>query len=483
VRSGAVARGEFADEGSVELPDSYRVAGPGCYAFQPTQPVTCATTPQTDGSTIVLTTRAGEYPVWGHLTFGLASRLPGLAPIWWARLAGAAVATALVTAALFVASSRHRPHNRLLTAAVVLGITPMAWSTFGTVNPSSFVIAGAVALWAGLLASPPRVASMGMVTAIGWAATALPRRDGLIWACLALIIALAATDRSVADWWRSLPIGARTIVAASTSLAVLWGVTSDDRSSQMVVLAPIAVAVADLARRWWEHQREPRHRRMAAASAAVVSMAMLVLLLRARPGGWDTDLAVDVIAQTDENLIESIGVLGWLDTSIPWFATIAWIAVIVFLATVSFLADSRSLVWAGVLVAGTVLTSWVFELYQGNTSGTYWQGRYSLPLLVGLPILLVHGIGRSTAVSARHLERVTSVAIVGSLVIANVAAWAAARRFGVGTLGSHLPWRWDTPIQPVPPLVLLAVHALATGGLALVLLRRAGSPRPLDAAR
>ena len=42
----------------------------------------------------------------------------------------------------------------------------------------------------------------------------------------------------------------------------------------------------------------------------------------------------------------------------------------------------------GRLLLSAVATSWLFELFQGNTTGTYWQGRYSLPLLVGVPLLL-----------------------------------------------------------------------------------------------
>lgn len=57
------------------------------------------------------------------------------------------------------------------------------------------------------------------------------------------------------------------------------------------------------------------------------------------------------------------------------------------------------------------------------------------------------------------------VTITGLLVL-NLGAWAAARRWGVGLDGSYLPWRWDTSLQPVPsvlPLALLAACSLGLG--------------------
>ena len=122
------------------------------------------------------------------------------------------------------------------------------------------------------------------------------------------------------------------------------------------------------------------------------------------------------------------------------------------------------------VAAATVLTSWTFELVQGNTSGTYWQGRYSLPLLVGVPLVLAFRAGRSA-------DRLVAPVTVASLLFVNVAAWAAARRWGVGHAGSHLPWRWDTALQPVHPLLVLLVMAGASAALAVAIARPATARR------
>ena len=159
-----------------------------------------------------------------------------------------------------------------------------------------------------------RVSSAAWLTAFGWAALALPRRDGLIWACVALVVALGHGGRTAAEWWRSLGVGPRIVVAASTvdhrgmgrhqrleSLPVRRRRPADRRRRRGGAL-DVAGAGDDRAARLvmlaaW--------RRSAAPPSAVV--------LTRRPGGWDSDLATRIVGETGYNFIEAIGRLGWLD--------------------------------------------------------------------------------------------------------------------------------------------------------------------------
>jgi hypothetical protein len=469
VRAGALARGVSATNDSAIspldlylLPDSYTLPDAGCHAFDSFQPVTCAAAPVSDGTEILLASRGDAYPIWGHLAGGLASRLPGMSPIWWARLAGAAIPIGLAAWSLSI-MGRRRP---VASAALLIGLTPMAWSTFAGVNPSAMAIGGAVGLWTGLLfGGRAPTASASWLTAAGWAALALPRRDGLIWACLTLVLVLLATDRTAIAWWRSHHAGAQMLIGASTGATVVWGVASESRVSRLVALAPLIVVTAELARwGWGRWVRTARDRALALAGAAMVSAVTLVAVLRARPGGWSTDLAVRIVGQTGENMIEAIGLLGWLDTPLPWLAIVAWLFALGILAARSLFNRPGPAIWATVLLATTILTSWIFELYQGNTSGQYWQGRYSVPLIIGIPMLLAVGSSNT------HVERnIARLAAGIALTVLNIAAWAAARRWGVGNDGSLLPWRWDTIHQPVAPIVLLVVLAGASACLWLLL--------------
>lgn len=488
VRAGAVARGELGDRDVYTLPDDYRVAEPGCYAFQPTVAASCAITPERTGDSVELPTRAGEYPIWGHLVVGAPTVLPGLEPIWWARLTGGLIAALLVGWSL-ASATRVGP---AAGAGILLGVTPMAWSTFGTVNPSTIAIAGAVALWTGLLV--PRghgdptigVRSTGWLTAIGWAALVLPRRDGLVWACITLVIALAATSRSVPTWWRTLSRAQQITIVAPALVTMVWGALSESRSTRFVVVAPILIAASE-AWRWWSDRPSQTAGSRWASGAIVGAVAVLAtyVVVGTRPDGWDTDFAIDVAMQTDENFVEAIGVLGWLDAVVPAGAVDLWLIALGALIAVALIAGARRLVvWALVLAGTTAATAWILELLQGNTSGTYWQGRYSLPLLVGVPLLLAVGAAERSDASTDEATDETArgtmvIRLVGAagLLIANIGAWSAGRRFGVGTDGPLSPWHWDTPIQPIPPIVLVFAHAAVSIWLAALVLRPSRADR------
>lgn len=194
-----------------------------------------------------------------------------------------------------------------------------------------------------------------------------------------------------------------------------------------------------------------------AAAGLVVAIA-----LAKRPGGWDTELARRVVGQTGTHLVEAVGVLGWLDTPLPWLVVAGWVAVVGVLAAGALAAEARRPLIAVVVFAVSVATAWLFELLHGNSTGRYWQGRYSLPLLVGVPIVLA---------GATRSRDVARTVVVASMALLNAALWAAARRWGVGLEGSLRPWDWDTPHTPLPTLLLLASHAVGSIVLAWALLR------------
>jgi hypothetical protein len=365
------------------------------------------------------------------------------------------------------------PRRPLGAAALLVALTPMAWSVFANVNPSAMAISGGVALWAGLLYGGARpVSSAAWLTAFGWAALALPRRDGLIWACVALVVALGHGGRTAADWWRSLGVGPRIVVAASTAITVAWGVTNDTRVSRLVAVAPLIVVTAEVVRWLWRERVTTRAARlMLLAAVATIGGVVAAIVLTRRPGGWEGELASRIVGETGYNFIEAIGRLSWLDAPLPAASVALTCAAIGLLGAASLAVDSAAAGWAAGLLITAAATSWLFELSQGSTTGTYWQGRYSLPLLVGVPLLL--GLARVPAIAA---SRVACCAGGIALVVLNVAAWAVARRWGVGTDGSMMPWDWDTIHSPLPPIVVLAALAALSGGLAATLWRIAAPP-------
>ena len=157
---------------------------PGCWALQPVGPggVRRARVPLSTTSR-ELPTSSYNYPPWALVLPGLASFVPSAGGYaYLARLLNAAVPIALVAG---VAASRCDGVARVLAASALLGLTPIAWFTFGFVSPSAVAIGGGLALWTGLLVDRSRLATW--LTVAGWAAVLLPRRDGPVWATMIVL--------------------------------------------------------------------------------------------------------------------------------------------------------------------------------------------------------------------------------------------------------------------------------------------------------
>lgn len=508
VRAGALANGDT-DEFLLrrldptrtphQLPLEYSVPEPACYVHGgPAVPVDCAVgteeRPVDAHGEVTLLTTADNYPIWGHAIPALATALPGDGGIWAARLVGAATAIALVAAAVTVAARR----SAWAATGVLVALSPMAWSIFGTVNPSVFATAGAVAVWVCLVHRHP-----GWLLAAGWAALALPRRDGLIWACLIAAAVVVVCGRDVLDEiWRDRRrlAGPLAVIALSTLVTLVWDVTNVTRMAQVGVLAPGLVA-GGYALRWaWDRGNGAVVRAgLAAATAAAGALAVAVSFV-ARPGGWNGSLTIDVIGETRRHLTEAIGLLGWQDVPLPRWSVVAWALLVGVLVVVAGRARAwRSLALAGAALGLAIVTSWMFELQEGGDTGRYWQGRYSLPLLAGIPIALtlnavaghVGTSSRCPATEPGHAGASISVAgqvdestrcpategwaavavAVAALTLLNVAAWAATRRWAVGVNGTYRPWKWGAELMPVHPLPVLLAHAVANAALVYVLAR------------
>ena len=101
------------------------------------------------------------------------------------------------------------------------------------------------------------------------------------------------------------------------------------------------------------------------------------------------------------------------------------------------------------------------------TYGRYWQGRYSLPFAVGVPLVLAVRtvIGDRSARTSMLVDRLAPYLGAAVWTILNFGFAAALQRWGVGLSGSWFPWQWSTYETPVAPWLLLLVHAGATAWL------------------
>lgn len=470
VASAGLVRGDFdgdplAGNAAVRVFDVPGMVGapdPGCWALDPLAPVGCAVVPGLDEQTAPRASTSSNYAPWAYVLPGSASFVP-----WGAGYAYLArAASAVVPAVLFaVAIARLRRRGRAPAVAALLGATPIVWFTFGTVNPSAMAIGGGLALTAGLL-DDEEITDRWLAVA-GWAAVLLARRDGPLWATAIVVTVCALRGARPAELFARLGRAQRIVALAVAPLPVLSVLERGDSGlNAALALAPAGLIAVEGVVRLWDRQPTGQHRAAVAIATGLLSAVGLTVLLSLRPGGLDTDVMQLVIGSTGEHLRQIVGVLGWLDAPVPTFATFLFWAAIGGLAAVAVLERPRSALVGVLAVIGIVVAAWVLELGQGADYGRYWQGRYSMPIAIGLPLLF------AWRPAGRHLvDRLAVHVAVVAWVILNAGFIAAQRRWAVGIGGTWYPWRWDTWGSPIDPWLLVVAHLVATAWLTLTVLR------------
>ncbi len=452
---------EFDFQYAYELPGHVGFPEPACFAFNEFAPASCTNDLEPVDGDIPLGTRAADYPVWGHLPAGIGTLAPAAWSGWAARVTDAVIPLILVVTALWVAGRR----GALGLGAGLLALTPMAWFMFAVVNPSGLVIAGGFGLWTALTArvriGPDRI--VGLLAACSWAAMVLPRRDGMVWASLIVALVVLSEDIDVREQVRRLGRAGAAIVGASMLATLAWASRSDTNAAAALFAAPLTPVATWCLRRGWDRlgDRAPRLRPFYVTGFALMALVAGLAVMSRRDDGFDRGVLELVIGRTGGDLTEAIGNLGWLDTPVPTTAVFLWLIGLGVLAGAAIATGRWHVIRAAAMVLGAgIFTSWVLTMLQNDETGTYWQGRYYLPLLVGIPIVL-----GSVDVPRAVARRIGMTAAVVGLVVSNAALFAMLRRFGVGRSGSLFPWDWDTYEAPLPPVVVLAVHVAASAAL------------------
>jgi hypothetical protein len=436
-----------------EVPAMVGEPNPACWAFDEETPVACAGQPVNSTQRVLRDTTAADYPVWGHVLPGLAALLPWPAGYaYLARLLAAALPLMLMAAAL----ARLRRQSPVAALGAALGLTPIIWFSMGLINPSSLAIGGALAVWVALLTPHPRV---DWLLSCGALALLLPRRDGPIWATMIVVTVCLLCTQLPSELWRGLDRIARTSICVGLALTILPVLTgSGDRRELALSVAPVALLAVEVIGRAWRRFR-PSHPTVCALVVGGVGAGLaLGFASVVRPGGADMSVLQRIVGGTDRHLEQMVGVLGWLDTPVPGAVHVLWWAAFGGLVALCLVGVPRqAFVTLGALVA-TVVVAWVLELGFGERSASYWQGRYSMPVVVGLPIALALGV----RLHGDQLARVSAAMCWASLAVWNGAFIAAQRRWGVGTSGTMYPWRWDTWHAPIRPDVLIILHAISS---------------------
>lgn len=452
IRAAAVARGQILGKSApgrgrpdtaVRVPRAYDVMGAriGCWVHDPETTPSCAgrfpgTSPDVDTTTYV-----GRYNPVYYAVVGLPSRLSsGASGVYLMRILSAAVGAGLLTMAVLAAMRSKRPPLALL--GVALCLTPMVCFLAGTVNPNGLEVAASVCLWtAGILVldggSPGRPSTVW--AAVGASALVVSRGLSPVWLGVIVVLLGVATGR---DRVRALLHDRRLRVPAA------------------------AVAVASLAAVAW----------------TALARALAVAPVGRHVGGSSARVALVIMGDSSSMVHQMVGALQWLEIPVPTVTFRLWL---VGVGTISLLAlvagPPRVRVALGACAAATMLSP-LLQVPSAATVGLIWQGRYSLPVAVGVPILAAYSVSQARAEIVTAARRLAAGLVMALAVALLAAFYWVGRRNAVGTAGPFLFIGRSDWQPPVPFLVLLLVHATTLGLLVALFLRAARLDRLVSSA-
>jgi len=451
VKAAAVARGQWSGPVGPEPTDTSRpgaativqlppdlaasVALPNCFAFRPDSAASCVPPlPPRTGGDVPVETFAGQYPPLYYVLVGWPSLfLTGEAALYGMRLASAAISAGMLAWGAYRLSTVRG--NRLALWGAVVAVTPMCLFLAGTVNPSGWEITVAFSFWAACLAIVSRHGPLSTGTlvqaTVSGAALANIRASSPLWALAIVVVAVLVAPpgrlREVVRH-RMAPWAGGVGVLASVA-AVSWILTHGD-----------IVSAGNL----YPQFASPK-----------------VTLLAINGRGY-------------EYLQNMIGNFGWLDTPAPPLTYVLWYAAAGALVLLGLSAAMRIRPKAALvlLIGGVAIAPFVLQLPTAAGAGLIWQGRYALPVAVGVPLLAGMLLGEQRPEIVEFLRRgfrgTLPVVVVGQVA----AFYWASRRYADGATGHLITFapQWSSPIGY---LTGTALYAVVCAALAVIIWRGA----------
>ncbi len=423
----------------VDLPTDYVPIASlaNCYAFYPEEPADCqqAVAPPVPGEEARVETFAGQYPPLYYALTGWPSLfLAAEAATYAMRLVTAAVVAVLLAWGVWRLARTFG--SGWATWGAVTAVTPMTLFLAGTVNPQALEVAAAFVFWAACLALArgPSPATTGtyVQAAVSGALLVNARSISPVWALAIVVVALVVAPRGR---WREVVRG---------------------RAARWVGVVAALAAVAAVG--WL------------AGHPVVVEGELL------HPDyGNPLRVAVASLSHTFDHLLGMVGHFGWLDTPAPPLTTVAWTvaAGVLVLVALTARAERRLVVGTALLLVAVLGAPAVLQIPTAAQTGLIWQGRYGLPLAIGVP-LLAGAVLAGADPTVRDVVRRVGRVVLPLLVAGHVAAFLwAARRFSQGTdepIAALTP-EWSSPLGYLPAVAAYGVLAVAGGWFAWRALR------------
>ena len=362
-------------------------------------------------------TQFSNYPPLYYLIDGVPTLfMTGEPALYAMRLLSSLLNIGLITVGLFLLARYQRGRFPLFGALVAL--TPMVWFLCSVVSDSGLEIASAFAAWCGGLCIIDQ--------------RRVPRALA-VWTALSFVILILSRPAS--------PYEAAVMVAV---LALFAGARRVRELLHDRILVTLGIPMF-----------------VAATVAVVLYLIGGPPRLFGHPLRPSLGLGKSMSLtwhQTGIRLRQAIGKFGWLDTNVPLIVVVIWTTVFGALCAIGLFLSSRSRRAWPVLALAIVATPLLFESPRIDKLGPFWQGRYWLPLAVGLP-LLASALPLRTP-HRRALPRVAPfIGLLGLTTVGAVLCWAQTVSFMTAL---H---RYQTGVGAVPGT---PVHWTPPGGTVLV---------------
>lgn len=398
--------------------DGIPVGAVGCYRFEPDIPASCMSLewrePREEDS------RTDGYPPVLHALSAVAYFFTdGLTATYLVRLWLAMINTVMVGWALTIAARR----GSWVAIGALFALTPTALFTMGTVNPTGLAVSGSLLVSASMLDKIGTAKRMESKAALVTGAILLvgTRRDGAFWFALLLLVLWVASERS-------LQSDVRHIMRTSRKLLI----------SALAVFALSSVWAFQWVYRFLERRSSAERSAWKAASTLKVYFHQL------------------------------IGSFGWLDSPIDGrtllLAALLCGAVVTAGVRRGSTNQQRAIVLAIVLMV-------IVPVAFGAIRYPYFQGRYLLPMWVGLMMIAGSAIERRSEGWLQSTSLQTW--IIGLWVTVHV--WSLItnlKRFSTGRSGS---WNIFSNDAWSPPVLgnEVVIGGFAVAGISMLLAARA----------
>jgi Predicted membrane protein (DUF2142) len=387
----------------------------------------CTTQVVPSSHQVTISTYEGRYPPLYYFITGLPTLFTSSASVLHLMRAMSALVVALLLGLAFAAVTTWGRSSMLLVGLTVT-ITPTVLYLGGVVNPSAMEIAGGVLLWAALAVmvfhradDPPR---------------------GLVASAVVGAVALCAS-RPLSTGFFVLIVGSIALFRPRTCRALL-------RLRRVQIGAVVSLAGA-----------------FVSGMFVLFARSYKVEEFRLTPQ-TTFGYVSEVIGRGGRSLRQVIGSFGSPNFSVPEPVLGVWLVAGFGIIAVALLLARRrdALVLVGLVAFLGFILPFVIVYSHIKTDGVVWQGRYSLPLIAGFPIVSGLLIGERYPAALSALRRRIGFVVLPALCFGWVTAFYWVLRRYTVSLSSNATDAFAHDVNywppPVPAIAIFAVLTLAT---------------------